>query len=143
MYKMAVLSKIKPHSDAVDYFKELPFYNKPIKKPKVKRLKDIDRLGELPFYEQLSVIKKDQAFRGYAMSYKDEIIERKNPIVQLEASESSIKDLFKYQINVKVLLKKYKLNGEIEFSPVCFNSFTKTVINHRFRLKIIFKKFYT
>ena len=36
MYKMAVLSKIKPHSDAVDYFKKLPFYNKLIKKPKVK-----------------------------------------------------------------------------------------------------------
>ena len=30
MYKMAVLSKIKPYSDAVDYFKELPLYNKPI-----------------------------------------------------------------------------------------------------------------
>ena len=29
---MAVLSKIKSHSDAVDYFKQLPFYNKPIKK---------------------------------------------------------------------------------------------------------------
>ena len=42
MYKMAVLSKIKAHSNAVDYFKELPFYNKPIKKPKVKRLKNID-----------------------------------------------------------------------------------------------------
>ena len=55
---MAVLSKIKSHSDAVDYFKELPFYNKPIKKPKVKRLKNIDRLAELPFYEQLSVILK-------------------------------------------------------------------------------------
>ena len=27
MYKIAVLSKIKPHSDAVDYFKELPFCN--------------------------------------------------------------------------------------------------------------------
>ena len=67
---MAVLSKIKPHSDAVDYFKELPFYNKPIKKPKVKRLKNIDRLAELPFYEQLSVIKTNQAFREYAMSYK-------------------------------------------------------------------------
>ena len=39
MYKKAVLSKIKPHSDAVDYFKELPFYNKPIAKPKVKPLK--------------------------------------------------------------------------------------------------------
>ena len=47
MYKMAVLSKAKPHFDAVDYFKELPFYNKPIKKPKVKRLKNIDRLAEL------------------------------------------------------------------------------------------------
>ena len=58
MYKIAVLSKIKPHSDAVDYFKELPFYNKPIEKPKVKRLKNIDRLAELPFYEQLSVIKR-------------------------------------------------------------------------------------
>ena len=50
------------------------------------------------------------------MSYKVEIIERKDPIVQLEASKSSIKDLFsdllnetkgfKYQITVKVLLKK-------------------------------------
>ena len=60
MNKMAVLSKIKPHSDAVNYFKELPFYNKLIKKPKVKRLKNIDRLAELPFYEQLSVIKTDQ-----------------------------------------------------------------------------------
>ena len=36
---MEVLLKIKPQSDAVDYFKELPFYNKPIEKPKVKRLK--------------------------------------------------------------------------------------------------------
>ena len=116
MYKMAVLSKIKSHSDAVDYFKELPFYNKPIKKPKVKLLKNIDGLVELPFYEQLSIIKTDQAFRGYAMTYKVEIIERKYPIVQLEASKSSVKDLlnnllnetkgFKYQISVKLLLKK-------------------------------------
>ena len=78
---MAVLSKIKSHSDAVDYFKELPFYNKPIEKPKVKRLKNIDRLAELPFYEQLGVIKTDQAFRGYAMSYKVETIEKKYRIV--------------------------------------------------------------
>ena len=41
---MTVLSKIKPHSDTVDYCKELPFYNKPTKKPKVKHLKNIDRL---------------------------------------------------------------------------------------------------
>ena len=68
MYKMAVLSKIKSDFNTVDYFKELPFYNKPIEKPKVKRLKNIDRLAELPFYEQLSVIKTNQVFRGYAMS---------------------------------------------------------------------------
>ena len=48
---MTVSSKIKPDSDAVDYFKELPFYNNPIEKPKVKRLKNIDRLIELPFHE--------------------------------------------------------------------------------------------
>ena len=40
--KMAVLSKIKSHSDAVDYFKELSFYNKPSEKPKIKRLKNIN-----------------------------------------------------------------------------------------------------
>ena len=39
--KMAILSLIKSHSDAVDYFKELPFYNKPIEKPKVKRFKTL------------------------------------------------------------------------------------------------------
>ena len=42
MHKMAVLSKIKPHSDAVCYFKELSFYNEPIEKQKVKHLKNID-----------------------------------------------------------------------------------------------------
>ena len=135
---MAALSKVKSHSDAVDYFKELPFYNKPIKKPKVKRLKNINQLAKLPFYEQLNVIKTPQVVRGYAMSNEVEIIEKKDPIAQLEASKSSIKNLFsvllnerkdfKYQITVKVLLKKYKLNGEIEFVPVYFNSVTKTVI---------------
>ena len=73
---MAILSKIKSHSDEINYFKELPFYNKPVEKP-VKRLKNIDPLVELRFYEQLSVIKTDQAFKGYPMSYKVEIIEKK------------------------------------------------------------------
>ena len=67
---MAVLSKIKSHPSTVDYFKEIPFYNKPIEKPKIKRLKNIDLLSELLFYEELSVIKTDRAFRGYAKSLK-------------------------------------------------------------------------
>ena len=113
---MAVLSKIKSPSDVIDYFKELPFYSKPIKKPKVKRLKDIDQLTELPFCEQLDVIKTDEEFSGYAMSYKVQIDERKDPIVLLKASKLSIKNLFndilnetkgfKYQITLKALLKK-------------------------------------
>ena len=129
----------------INNFKELPFYNKPIEKPKIKRLKNIDLLSEQPFYEQLNIIKTNQAFRGYAMSYKVEIVERKDLILQLKASKSSIKDLFsnllnktkgfKYQITVKVLLKKYKHDGEIEFAPVCFNSSTKTIINNRFKLE--------
>ena len=107
-------------------------------------------MAELSFHEQLSETKTYQAFRGYAMSYKIEIIERKVPIVQLEASKSSIKALFsvllnetkgfKYQVTVKVLLKKYKLNKEIKFAPVYFNSWTKTVTNHRFKLENSFRE---
>ena len=118
---MAALKKIESHFDAIDYFKELPFYNKHIEKPKIKCLKYIDLLSELPFYEELNVIKANHAFRGYAMSYKVELIETKYSIKQLEASKSNIKDLlsdllhetkgFKYQITLKVMLRKYKPNG--------------------------------
>ena len=38
-------------------------------------------------------------------------------------------------MTVKGLLKKYKLNGEIEFDPVYFNSVIKTVTNYRFSLE--------
>ena len=47
---------------------------------------------------------------------------------------------FKYQITLKVLLKKYKPNGEIEFTPVYFNSSTKTVINHIYKLNKSFQE---
>ena len=140
---MTVLSNI-------NYFKDLPFYNSFIEKPKLKRLSEINLLAELSFNERLSIITTDQAFSGYAMSYKVEINERKDPIVQLEASKLSIKDLFsslinetkgfKYQITVKVLLKKYKPNREIEFAPVYFNSLTKLVINHRYKLNKSFQE---
>ena len=53
------------------------------------------------------------------MSYIVEIIEKKDPIKQLEASKSSIKDLFsdllnetkgfKYEITLKVMLKNTSL----------------------------------
>ena len=46
----------------------------------------------------------------------------------------------KYQITGKVLLKKYKLNGEIGFASVFFNSGTKTMINQRFNLENSFQE---
>ena len=47
---------------------------------------------------------------------------------------------FKYQITLKALLKKYKLGGEIELKPVYFNSITKTVTNHTFKLERSFQE---
>ena len=143
-------TKTKSHPCVVEYFKEIPFYNKPIEKPKIKRLKDIGLLSELPFCEELSIIKTNHAFRGYVMSFKVEIIEKKYLINQLEASKSSIKNLFndflnetkvfKYQMTLKIMLKKRKPDGEIEFRPVYFNSTTKAVINHRYKLENSFQE---
>ena len=69
---------------------------------------------------------------------------KKDPVVQLEASKSSIKDLlgdllnytkgFKYQITVKVLLKKTTSMEKFNTLKV-----TKTGINHRFKLENSFQ----
>ena len=39
--------------------------------------------------------------------------------------------VFKYQIPVIVLLRKYKENGGIKISPIYFNFTTKTVIDFK------------
>ena len=51
---MEALKNVKFHSNVVDYFKELPFYEKHIEKPKLKRLRNIDLLFELLFYEYMN-----------------------------------------------------------------------------------------
>ena len=83
------------------------------------------------------------------MSYKVEIIEKKDPIKHLEASKSSIKGLFsdllndtkgfKYQITLNVMIRKYKPNEETDFRSFYFNSTTETVINHKFSLENAFQ----
>ena len=55
------------------------------------------------------------------MIYKVETVEKKDPLIQLEASKSSIKELFndlldetigfKYQMTLKVNLKKIQAKG--------------------------------
>ena len=112
---MTVQEKIKSQPDVLYCFKEFPFYNTYIEKPKIKSLKSIDLLSELPFYEGLNVIKADHAFKGYVMSYIVELVEKNDPLVQLKTTKSSIKDLFndlldetkdlKYQITLKVEFK--------------------------------------
>ena len=109
-------------------------------------------LSELPFYEELSLLKTDHAFREYEMSYNVKLFEKKDPIKQSESIKSSIKDLFsgllnetkgfKYRITLKVSLQRYK-NIEIEFAPIYFNSTTKIVINHKFSLENTFREIFT
>ena len=81
------------------------------------------------------------SIKRYARSYNVEIIDSKDPLVQLEASKSSTEDLFKdllnemkgfkYQITVATLLsnKKKRKKMKTEYTSVYFNSATKTVIN--------------
>ena len=47
---------------------------------------------------------------------------------------------FKYQVTLKVMLRKYKSNEKIEFTSGNFNSTTKTVINHKFSLENAFQE---
>ena len=71
------------------------------------------------WFKKLSVVKTNEAFRGYAMTYKVELIDKKDSLSRLEASKSRIKDLFndlldetkssKYQVTVKILLKNTKV----------------------------------
>ena len=71
-------------------------------------------------------------------------MDKKDVITQLEASKISIVQLFKYllielkgfkyQITLAVLLNKVKNNSETEYSPVYFNSVTKTITNDDFKL---------
>ena len=63
-------------------------------------------LSELPLYEELNIIKTNHLFRGYAISYRVEILEKKDPIEQLEASKSSVKDMFSDLLNETVLSTK-------------------------------------
>ena len=60
---MTALKTVKYHPDLVDYFKELPFYKTYIEKPKIICLKNIDLLSELPFYEELNIIKTNHGFK--------------------------------------------------------------------------------
>ena len=102
--------------EAKKLFKKPLFYNASIEKPYIKRLNNINLLQELPFYDELNIIKTSKAFKDYVKSYSIEIINSKGPSIQFKISKSSIKDFFKHyldevkgfkcQMTLRVLLNK-------------------------------------
>ena len=95
---------------------EQPFYKQPIKKPRIKKLKNYELLRELPFYDDINISRNKRALRGYAETYKVEIINNRNLSDSLSVSKNIIKNLFhkllgekrgfKYIVSVKITLKK-------------------------------------
>ena len=91
---------------------EQPFYKQPIKKPRIKKLSNQELLRELPFYDDINILRNERTFRGYAETYKVEIINNRNLSDSLSVSKNSIKNLFdellrekrgfKYIISVKI-----------------------------------------
>ena len=101
-------NKFWNEKEAKNLFQTLPFYNVLIEKPEIKKLPNIELLHELPFYDELIITEVSKAFKRYARSYKVEIINSKDPLIQLEASKSSIKNLFKDLLN-KIKGFKYQI----------------------------------
>ena len=114
--------------DGSKTFKIFPFYNSYIERPEIKKLSNARLLKELPFYDDLNIIKNKTAFSGYAQSYKVEIVDKKDVITQLKASKISIENLFKdllvemkgfkNEITLNVSLSKVKSKDFIEYSTV-------------------------
>ena len=139
------------HWDAKELLNILPFYGIYIDKAGAKELSNVELLKELPFYAELSIVKNKSAFSGYAQSYQTEIVDKRDVVIQLKTSKIVIKELFKellielkgfkYQITSAVLLSKVKNSDEIEYSPIYFNSLTKTVIGfNKFGLNQAFQE---
>ena len=131
--------------DNKQILKILPFYNVLIdfiKSDAVKKFNNVELMSKLPFHKDLSVEEISEAFKRYAKSYRVQIVDKKDPMIQLCSSKVRIIKLFgellsemkgfKYQITLFVTLKKSKLDGTIEYAAVYLNSFVKTVINYDF-----------
>ena len=70
------------HWDTNKIFQILTFYNTFIEKPEVKKVDNVELPKELPFYDELNIVKNKAALSGYAQSYKIEIVDKKDVIIQ-------------------------------------------------------------
>ena len=112
-------------------------------------MKNYELLRELPYYDD-NISRKERAFRGYAETYKVEVINNKSLSDLLHVIKNSIKNLFdefirekrgfKYFLSTKIVLKKHINNNEYKYSKVYFNSPVKTVINQTYHLNDSFEE---
>ena len=110
------------------------FYKQPIKNTHIKKLSNQELLHELPFYD-INILRREMAFKGYAKTYKVEIIKNKNLNDSLSVTKNSIKNLFdelsrekrgfKYIISIKITLKKQINDDELDPKTLYFNSLKK------------------
>ena len=83
--------------DNKQVLKILPFYNMLIdiiKSDTVKGYCNVKLMSELPFYKDLSVKEIIEAFKRYAKSYRVEIVDKKDPMIQLYSSKRCFVKLF-------------------------------------------------
>ena len=57
-------------------------------------MKNYELLHELPFYNDINISRKERTFRGYAETYKVEVINNKSLRDLLHVSKNWIKNLF-------------------------------------------------
>ena len=72
--------------DNKQVLKILPFYNVLIdlvKSDAVKKFNNVKYMNELPFYKDFSVEEVGEAFKRYAKIYRVEIVDKKDPMIQL------------------------------------------------------------
>ena len=56
-------------------FKRQPFFKASFKKTYTKRLNSINSVREIPFYDELNIVKTWKAFQGSSRSYSIEVID--------------------------------------------------------------------
>ena len=85
-FKKPIKAKIKQLTTK-KLLQEQPFYKQSIKKPRVKKLSNHELLCELPFYDDINILRNERVLRGYAETYKVEIINNKNISESLSVSK--------------------------------------------------------
>ena len=111
-FEKPIKAKIKQLT-TMKFLQEQPFYKQSIKKPHIKKLKNYELLCELPFYDDINISRKETEFKGYAETYKVEIINNKSLNDLLYVSKNTInlfdellreKRGFKYVLGTKIIL---------------------------------------